>query len=304
MAMIKGVMAVVPTPLNADESADLDGVEKLTEFLVGKGTSLFALGSAGEGMNLTEDVRVATARRMAEVNDGRMPLLVGAGAFSVKQALTFIDKIADSRIDGVHVIPYDGKISGEAVEAMYMAIADRSPLPLWLYQNTTRTKGIPLETVQRLREHPNIAGCKLAGFDLRLNQRFMALQTPEFQIVGAADAQLFTFACLGLSCHSSSTISCFPEMFVDLHETIQAGDLTAAREKNRAVMKFVGRVPKGAYLHNGESAAEAKYILSLRGVCQPHCAAPFRALNEEEQALARVVYEAYERYLSDGVVPV
>lgn len=303
MAKVEGVMAVVPTPLTADESADLDGVQRVTDFLASQNVALFALGSAGEGMNLTEDVRVQTARRMAEANDGRALLLVGAGAFSVKQALMFIDKIADAKIDGVHVIPYDGKISGEAVEAMYLVIADRSPLPLWLYQNTTRTKGIPLETVARLREHPNIAGCKLAGFDLRLNQRFMALQTPEFQIVGAADAQFFTFLCLGLSSHSSSTISCFPELFIDLYETIQAGDMVAAREKNRAVMKFVGRVPKGAYQHNGESAAEAKYILSLRGLCQPHCAAPFRALNEAEQKLARAVYEDYERYLRDGVLP-
>ncbi|MCG8509603.1 MAG: dihydrodipicolinate synthase family protein [Rhodospirillales bacterium] len=295
-------MAVVPTPLTADESADLDGAERVTDFLASRDVALFALGSAGEGMNLTEEVRVQTARRMAEVNDGRTLLLVGAGAFSVKQALTLIDKIADTKIDGVHVIPYDGKVSGEAVEAMYLAIADRSPLPLWLYQNTTRTNGIPLETVKRLREHPNIAGCKLAGVDLRLNQRFIALQTPQFQIVGAADAQFFTFACLGLCCHSSSTISYFPELFIDLYETIQNGELVAAREKNRAVMKFVARVPKGAYQHNGESTAEAKYILSLRGMCQPHCAAPFRPLNESEQETARAVYEDYERYLRDGVL--
>jgi len=302
MSPIEGVMAVVPTPLNGDESADLSGVEKVADFLAKKSVSMFALGSAGEGMNLTEGVRVEVARRMADVNNGRAPLLIGGGTFSAKQALNFIDKVADAKITGIHIIPYDGKISGDAVESMYEFIAERSPLPIWLYQNTTRTKGIPVEAVSRLREHPNIVGCKVAGFDLRLNQQFIKLETETFQIVGAADSQFFTFMCLGLACSSTSTASCFPELYQDLYRSIKSGDLPASREKNKAVMKFMGRIPKGAYQHNGESTAELKYILSLRGLCQPHCASPFRALNRSEEKVAQEVYRDYQRYLDEGVL--
>ena len=300
MGLIKGVMAVVPTPLTEDEESDVEGVERITDLLAGNNVSMFALGSAGEGMNLTEDVRVATARHMAEVNDGRTPLLVGGGTFSVKAALNYIDKVADTKIDGIHVIPYDGKVSGEAVEELYIAIADRSPLPIWLYQNTTRTSGIPIETVQRLRDHPNIAGCKVAGFDLRLNQTFLALDREDFQMVGAADSQFFSFMCLGTACSSTSTAACFPELLVELYEAIQADKLSAAREKNRAVMAFLKRIPKGAYRHNCESTAELKYLLSRRGICQDTCARPFRSLNAEERAAADLVYADYEHYLESG----
>ena len=112
MNRIKGVMAVVPTPLIENEDADIESIERLIEFLASQGLSLFALGSAGEGMNLTFSTRVAVARKMAEVNDGRVPLLGGGGGFSVKASLEFIDAIADCKVDGVHIIPYDGKISG------------------------------------------------------------------------------------------------------------------------------------------------------------------------------------------------
>lgn len=300
MTQIKGVMAVVPSPLNEDESSDIDSVERITDFLVGHNISMFALGSAGEGMNLTEDVRVATARRMAEVNDGRTPLLIGGGTFSVKAALNYIDQVADTKIDGIHVIPYDGKVSGQAVEELYVAIADRSPLPIWLYQNTTRTSGISIETVQRLRDHPNIAGCKVAGFDHRLNQTFLALERDDFQMVGAADSQFFSFMCLGTACSSTSTAACFPELLTELYDTIQADKLSEAREKNRAVMTFLKRIPKGAYRHNGESTAELKYLLSLRGICQDVCARPFRSLNAEEKAAADLVYADYQHYLETG----
>ena len=186
---------------------------------------IFALGSAGEGMNLTFEDRVIVARKMAEVNDGRVPLLIGAGSFSVKEALKFIDAVADCKLDGVHVIPYDSKVSGDAVETLYSEIADRSPVPIWLYQNTTRTNGIPLDTVEKLRNHRNIKGCKVAGFDLRLNQSFLALNREDFQVIGSADSQFFTFMCLGASASTTSVAACFPEMIKYLYQTISKNDL-------------------------------------------------------------------------------
>lgn len=300
MTRIKGVMAIAPTPLTANEDADLDAIERLIDFLAGHGMSLFALGSSGEGMNLTFRTRVAVARKMAEVNNGRVPLLVGGGSFSVRESLEFIDAVADCRIDGIHVIPYDKKISGAAVELLYREIADRSPLPIWLYQNTTRTSGIPLEVVKSLRGHPNIRGVKLAGFDLRVNQGFMDLDSPDFQIFGSADTQMFSFFCHGLEASSSSAAACFPELFKDLYQAIQSDSLSRARARNQQVMAFLKRLPKGAYWHNGESAAEVKYQLSLRGICGERVARPFRGQTDEEKRVSDAVHRDYMHYLETG----
>ena len=300
MRRIKGVMAVVPTPLTANEDPDLDGIERLIDFLVGHGLSLFALGSAGEGMNLTFATRIAAARKMAEGNNGRVPLLVGGGSFSVRDSLEFIDAVADCRIDGIHVIPYDKKISGAAVELLYRGIADRSALPIWLYQNTTRTSGIPIDVVKSLSSHPNIHGVKLAGFDLRVNQSFMDLNAPDFQVFGSADSQLFSFLCHGLEASSSSAAACYPELFKELYDAIQSDSLSKARAKNQAVMTFLKRLPKGAYWHNGESAAEVKYQLSLRGICGEQVAKPFRGQTDEEKRVSEAVYRDYQHYLQTG----
>lgn len=300
MKRIKGVMAVVPTPLTQNEDADLAAIERLIDFLASHGLSLFALGSAGEGMNLTFKTRVAAARKMAEVNNGRVPLLMGGGGFSVKDCLEFIDAVADCNIDGIHIIPYDKKISGQAVELLYRGIADKSPLPIWLYQNTTRTSGIPLDVVSALRTHPNIHGVKLAGFDLRVNQGFMALNSPDFQVFGSADGQMFSFFCHGLEASSSSSAACFPELFKELYEAIQSDSLSRARTKNQEVMAFLKRLPKGAYWHNGESAAEVKYQLSLRGICAERVARPFREQTAEEKEISDAVHRDYQHYLKTG----
>lgn len=300
MGKIKGVMAVVPTPLTVDEDADLDGIERLIDFLAGHGMSLFALGSAGEGMNLTFKTRVAAARKMAEVNNGRVPLLVGGGGFSVRDSLEFIDAVADCRIDGIHIIPYDKKISGAAVELLYRGIADRSSLPIWLYQNTTRTSGIPIEVVKSLSGHSNIHGVKLAGFDLRINQGFMDLDSPEFQVFGSADSQMFSFFCHGLAASSSSAAACFPELFKDLYAALQTDSLSQARAKNRQAMAFLKRLPRGAYWHNGESAAEVKCQLALRGICGETVARPWRGQTDEEKRVSEIVHRDYQHYLETG----
>lgn len=297
MNKINGIVSVVPTPLTDNESVDFKGIENIVEFLVEQNYSMFALGSAGEGMNLTFKDRVAVARKIAKVNNGRVPLLIGGGGFGVKDIVEFIGEIDDCKIDGIHVIPYDNKVSSSTVESFYMAIADRSSIPIWLYQNTTRTKGIPLEVVQRLKKHPNIHGIKLAGFDLRVNQGFININSNDFQVFGSADLQMFSFFCHGLSASSSSAAICFPELFNELYEVMQIDSIKKARIKHRQLMDFLKRMPNGAYLDNGEHAAEIKYILSLRGICQEYVAAPWRMLTEDEKQQCKLVYQDYLNFL-------
>ena len=62
-------------------------------------------------------------------------------------------------------------------------------------------------------------------------------------------------------------------------------------------MRFLGRLPKGAYADNGESSSEVKYQLYLRGICEEYVAKPFRVQNETEKKLAikftKIIYIIY-----------
>ena len=91
-------------------------------------------------------------------------------------------------------------------------------------------------------------------------------------------------------------------MFSDLYKTIQKNDLSLIREKNTQIMKFISRLPKGAYADNGESAAEVKYQLYLRGICKEIVAKPFRVQNRAEKQVSNNVYQDYLHYLSTGEI--
>lgn len=299
MSKLKGVISIVPTPLDTNEEVDITGTKKLANFLCKQNMPLFCLGSAGEGMNLSLASRLTFANHFSEEVKNRVPILMGAGGFGVKECSEFIKQLNPQLISGVHVIPYDSKLSDNGLEYFYRSIADQSQIPIWLYQNTTRHRGIPFQLAVELSEHPNIVGMKLAGFDLRLNQSFISLNRDEFQVFGSADVQMFSFFCLGLEASSSSASACFPELFKLLHEAILSNDLNLARNVNKSVMKYIGRLPKAAYARNGESSAEVKFILSEMGVCSEYVAAPFSIQNDDEKNIARQVLAEYQDTLED-----
>ena len=132
---LKGVISVVPTPIDANENIDENSINLLVKRLIKNNMSLFCLGSAGESMNLSFSNRVEAARLFAEANNGEMPLLVGCGGYSTKEIIDFIGQIKDASIDGVHLIPYDAKVSSNTVERLFLDIAEASEIPIWIYNN-------------------------------------------------------------------------------------------------------------------------------------------------------------------------
>ncbi len=294
---IEGVISVVPTPLKEDETIDLDSLNLLVERLVKYEMPMFCLGSAGEAMNLSYSERVNAAISFSRANNGRVPLLVGCGGYGTRDVLNFINEIKSEKIDGVHLIPYDGKVSPNIAERLIRDVADNSPIPVWIYQNPTRTKAIPLEIVKSLSKHLNVHGMKLAGFDLRFNQSFIDLHREDFQVFGSADIQMFSFLAHGLKASSSSAAICFPEIFILLYDAIKGGDLNKARDLNRKITAFLKRIPKNAYKENGESAAEVKYILKLQNICGEKVASPWVCLNDIDKNVSRKVLKSYDNYL-------
>ena len=296
---LEGVIAIVPTPLDKNQNFDLNGCKNLSHFFLSKKLPMFCLGSAGEGMNLSLKIRLEFANYFLNEIDNQLPVLMGAGGFGVKDCLDFINEIDPSKTHGIHVIPYDSKLSDRGLESFYSNLAEKSPIPIWLYQNTTRHRGIPYELAKKLSKHKNIHGMKLAGFDLRLNQKFIKLDCKEFQVFGSADIQMFTFFCLGLKASSSSAAACFPDLFILLHKAILMGDLRFARNINEKVMNFISKLPRGAYADNGESSAEVKFLLSEMNICKEYVAEPYRSQNIKEKKQARDVLKKYDDILKE-----
>ena len=73
-----GIVPVVVTTLNEDESVDQDSQEKLIKFLNHSGVAgYWCLGTGSEDMNLTFENRLLIAKILCKSNNGKLPLILG-----------------------------------------------------------------------------------------------------------------------------------------------------------------------------------------------------------------------------------
>lgn len=126
-------------------------------------------GSNGEAVHLTteERSRVTTSTRTALDGAGfsDMPLIVGCGAQSTFEAISLCKQAAAAGGDYALVLPpsyYSPLFDGETVKSFFTDVADRSPIPIVIYNYPGATSGLDLnsDTLVALSAHPNIFGCK------------------------------------------------------------------------------------------------------------------------------------------------
>ena len=163
---IAGIYPPVPTFFDADEALDLDTLrEHITRLREHGITGFVALGSNGEAVHLEPEERreVITAIRAAAGPDAQV--MAGAGALSTRGTIALCQLATDAGADIALILPpayYRSQMSGPALRAHYLAVADASPLPVMIYNMPANAAGLDLdaETVIALSAHPNIAGMK------------------------------------------------------------------------------------------------------------------------------------------------
>ena len=101
-----GVWPAMITPLQADKSIDWGRVDALTDWYIDSGVAgLFAVGQSSEMFKLSDDERLALARRVVDGAGGRVPV-VATGTFGgpIAQQAEFIKYMADTGVRAVTVI--------------------------------------------------------------------------------------------------------------------------------------------------------------------------------------------------------
>lgn len=128
---------------------------------------LVVLGSTGEAILLNDQERRDVLRCAAEAIAPEKVLIAGTGMESAGETLCLTEHAAQMGYDVAMVrTPYFYRAQTPPANllAFYRFVADRSPLPVLLY-NFPQATGydLPAEVVIELAEHPNILGIKESG---------------------------------------------------------------------------------------------------------------------------------------------
>lgn len=163
--LIEGVFAAITTPFYLDERLYLRKLEaNVAHYSRSLLAGMVVLGSTGEAVALTDDEAREVLQTTADAASPDKVLIAGIGRESVKATVEFAEQAAKCQYDAVLIRTptyYAPQMSRGAVRNFYSGIADRSPLPVLLYNIPKFVPyDIPVDLVAELAQHPNIIGIK------------------------------------------------------------------------------------------------------------------------------------------------
>lgn len=284
-----GVVVPMVTPVTATGALDLPAVERIIERFARCGVSPLLMGTTGEGNSVSAAGGRLFVETAVQAAHGRIQIYAGLTGTCVSEQLAAAAAYSAAGADViVATLPSYYPLTEAQMYAYYASLADRVGKPLMLYNIKATTRmSIPVETVRRLSEHPNIVGLKDSERDLERMQACIAISRDreDFAYFCGWAAQSAHSLALGADGIVPSTGNFVPEMFRDLYEAAAAGD-TARAEQLQAETDQIAKIyQEGRTL--GESLAALKVMMQTEGLCDPWMLPPLSRLsNDEERRIA------------------
>jgi len=158
---LQGLFAVLPTPMAAGGSLDMESLDRVVEhYLIGGAVGLVPASLAGEGDLLDDAERQCVIQRVVRRSAGRAPVVVGILEGRTDRALAQAHAAANCGATGLLVKPPMG--SAQEVLVHVGAIARSVRLPIILLDNPKFGARLPVSLVQALVDTvPQVCGIKL-----------------------------------------------------------------------------------------------------------------------------------------------
>jgi 4-hydroxy-tetrahydrodipicolinate synthase len=186
-----GTGVALVTPFKTDKSIDFDALARIVNHVIDGGVEyLVVLGTTGESVVLTTDEKQQVITKITEVNNKRLPMVLGVGGNNTADVVAQLKSTDLSDFDAVlSVSPYYNKPSQEGIYQHFKAIALASPKPIILYNVPGRTASNMLpETIVRLAtDFENVIAVKEAAGDLVQAMKIIQHAPKDFLVISGDD---------------------------------------------------------------------------------------------------------------------
>lgn len=288
---LRGIIPPAITPMTDNDTLDIPGLENLLNRMIGGGVSgVFILGTSGEAQNISYALRKELIRHTCRIVDGRISVLVGITDTSFLESLSLATIAAQCGADAVVAAPpyYFAPGQPELIQ-YYTDLANRLPLPLFLYNMPTHVKvTIEPETVRILSENPTIIGLKDSSANGVYFQKLIYLlcDKPDFTLLVGPEEMTAETVLMGGHGGVNGGANLFPELYVALYEAAVRRDFGQLARLQPQVLDIslslynIGRYAS-SYIKGIKTA------LNLLGVCSDFMAEPFHKFKETEREMIR-----------------
>ncbi|OEK05253.1 4-hydroxy-tetrahydrodipicolinate synthase [Roseivirga misakiensis] len=263
MNPFSGTGVALVTPFNSDGSVDFEGLKSLLDYTAQGVDYYVVMGTTGESATISNSEKAEILNFVKTNNAKKLPIVYGIGG---NNTLGVAEKIANADLEGVDALlsvsPYYNKPSQAGIVAHFEYLADRSPIPIILYNVPGRTRSnMTAETTITLSQHPNIIGIKEASADADQCKKIIEGMSANFFLTSGEDLMTPELMQMGGIGIISVLANGFPVEFSKIAREALAGNLEesfAITERFKAINPL---------MYEESNPVGVKEVLRSRGVC-------------------------------------
>lgn len=279
MAELKGIVVPIVTPMNEDESLNLEELRRQVDRQIEAGIhGIFPFGTNGEGYILTGAEKKQVLETVIDQVAGRVPVYAGTGCISTKETIEQCKMAEAAGADILSVItPSFAKASQHELIVHYETVAAAVKTPIVLYNIPARTgNALEPQTVVELAKVDNIVGAKDSSGDWDNLSAYIELtKDMDFGVLSGNDALILKALKAGAKGAIAGCANVYPQNMVGIYENWAKGDLAAAEKCQEAVGPL-----RGCFKY-GNPNTVVKTAVNLLGYPVGKCRAPFNYLCDE-----------------------
>ena len=236
-----GACVAIVTPYH-ENGIDFDKLGELIELQIAGGTSAITIcGTTGESATMSIREPIAAVEFCVKRVNHRVKVIAGAGSNDTSAAVYLSLHAQDSGADALlHVTPYYNKCSQAGLVKHYEYIADRTELPIILYNVPSRTGvSFTAESYQILSQNPKINGVKEASGNFSLLAHTRHLCGDDFYIWSGNDDQVVPMMSLGAKGVISVASNIIPGVMREMTHLCLDNDFQAASKLQIEYMDLI-----------------------------------------------------------------
>ncbi|MGI6648263.1 MAG: 4-hydroxy-tetrahydrodipicolinate synthase [Bacillota bacterium] len=194
------VLTAMVTPFDDEGKVDLARAKTLAKHLVKNGSDgLVVTGTTGESPTLTHEEKLQMYTAVKEAVGGKASVIAGTGSNNTASTLDLTREAEKLGVDGVMLVaPYYNKPSQEGMYQHFRTVAEKTNLPVILYNVPGRTSSNLLPpTVARLAQIDNVVAVKEASGSLDQVSELMSQIPNDFIVYSGDDSLTLPMLALG-----------------------------------------------------------------------------------------------------------
>ncbi|MDH5780528.1 MAG: 4-hydroxy-tetrahydrodipicolinate synthase [Candidatus Bathyarchaeota archaeon] len=259
----EGILPALVTPFTKDgKKLDEERMRNLVNHCIERGVSgVVPCGTTGEFVNLTENEKKKLIDIVVDEVNSRVSVVAGTGASGTNQALKMTRYAKDAGADAALIVtPFYLKPADRGIYEHFYTIATKVDFPVILY-NIPQCTGVWLswQMVEDLAQIPNIVGLKDSSGELKFILAVLEKVRDKINVLCGYDEVVLSALAAGASGAILASANVIPDVWVDVYNSVQKGDLKKARELQYKVQKI-------ARIIAGSGAVGTKEALNMMGM--------------------------------------